>query len=117
MKDGQLCSFKDLLTTIMERSERDWVFLPSNLNWSLESISTSLELDEVPPEMEGEPDAGVPQFAKDHNLIEVVPVVVLQDVASNALQQRPNATIEDIFCAFKFYYENDAFIDFDKMRA
>jgi hypothetical protein len=65
----------------------------------------------VPPELEDEPDAEVPQFAKDNKLMQVVPVATLQDIVSNARAQKPSATLEELFEAFKFYFERDAVIE------
>lgn len=112
MNIDKIDNFHDVLETITSRSTNEWVYLPDNKDWSLESKSTTLESEEVPPELEDEPDAGVPQFAKDHNLMQVMPVATLQDIVYNARQQRPNASLEDLFLAFKFYYDRDAFIEF-----
>jgi hypothetical protein len=107
-----ISSFHDVLETIMDRSTSAWVYLPASRDWSLHSQSITLESEEVPPELEDEPDAGVPRVAKDHALVRVLPVATLQDVVFNARQQRPLASLEDLFAAFKFYYERDAFIEF-----
>lgn len=108
---GTIKSFHDVLETISKRSPREWVYLPSAGPWNLQSASATLESDEVPPELEDEPDAGVPQFAMDHGLKQVVPVTTLQDIVSNALEQDPDATMDDLFAAFDYYYRKDAFIE------
>jgi hypothetical protein len=109
---GKIESFQDVLETISKRSTREWVYLSSTGPWNLRSESTTLESDEVPPELEDEPDAGTPQFAVDHGLKQVVPVATLQDIVSNALEQNPDATMDDLFNAFEHYYRKDAFINF-----
>jgi hypothetical protein len=111
MNTDQIDRFEDVLATIATRSVRAWVYLPSHRNWSLDSESATLESDEVPPELEDEPYAGVPEVAKQHSLMQVVPVATLQDIVSNALQQKPDATPQELFAAFNFYYNNDAFIE------
>lgn len=111
MNTNQIDSFQDVLATVMKRSVRAWVYLPSDRKWSLDSESATLESEEVPPELADEPDAGVPQLAKRHGLMQVVPVATLQDIVSNALQQKSNATPNEIFAAFDYYYKNDAFIE------
>jgi hypothetical protein len=111
MDTNQVESFRDVLKTIHTRSPSEWVYLPYGGTWSLDSLAITLESDEVPPELEDDPDAGIPQFAKQHNLMQVIPVGSLQDVVSNALQQKPNATPEELFIAFRFYYSNDAFME------
>jgi hypothetical protein len=103
-------TFQDVIESISKRSTCDWVYLPVVGEWSLGSESVTLESEEVPPELEDEPDAGVPQFAIDHGLKQVLPVTTLQDIVSNALKQKPDATVDNLFLAFEFYYRNDAFI-------
>ncbi len=110
MNTNQLESFLEVLNTINSRSPLAWVYLPSNGAWSLQSMSATLESEEVPPELEDEPNAGIPKFAKHNHLMQVVPVETLQDIVSNALQQKANATAEELFAAFNFFYKNDAFI-------
>lgn len=111
MVADRIDSFREVLATTMERSVREWVYLPRNMEWSLDSKSATLESEEVPPELEDEPDAGLPQFAKRHDLVQAVPVGTLQDIVSNALQQNPDASLDELFDAFVFYYNNDAFIE------
>ncbi|WP_441467226.1 DUF7716 domain-containing protein [Bradyrhizobium xenonodulans] len=111
MDIDQIVSFQVVVATIMNRSPRAWVYLPSGRKWSLASESATLESDEVPPELEDEPDAWIPQFAKRHDLVQVMPVTTLQEIVSNARQQKPNATLDELFAAFIFYYKNDAFIE------
>ncbi|WP_461617494.1 DUF7716 domain-containing protein [Bradyrhizobium sp. 23AC] len=111
MDIDQIDSFRTVIATIMNRSARAWVYLPSGRTWSLDSESATLESDEVPPELEDEPDAGIPQFAKRHDLMQVMPVTTLQDIVSNARRQKPDATLDELFAAFVFCYENDAFME------
>jgi hypothetical protein len=111
MKHEEIMIFEDVLKTIGDKSLRAWVYLPKDRNWSLHSTSAVLESEEVPPEFEDEPDAGMPEFAKRTNLIRVLPVAVLQEVVSNARAQISDATFEELFRAFEYYYENDAFIE------
>lgn len=37
---------------------------------------------------------------------------MIQDVIEYTNQQLPKATVEDHFEAFKYYFENDAFLEF-----
>jgi len=112
MNDDKINDFQSILETIMDRSTSAWVYLPSGESWSLESKSAVLESEEVPAEFDDEPDAGIPQFAKDQGFMQVMPVATLQDIVANAREQRRFATADDLFAAFKFYYEHDAFIVF-----
>ncbi len=44
--------------------------------------------------------------------MQVMPVATLQDIVSNAREQKRSASLMDLFAAFEFYYERDAFIEF-----
>jgi hypothetical protein len=110
MNDEKLVHFSDVLASINEESPRAWVYLPKDKNWTLQSSSAVLESDEVPPELEDQPDAGVPEFAKRNGLVQVVPVTTLQDIVANAKSQSPNVSLDDLFKAFEYYYKHDAFV-------
>jgi len=104
-------TLQEALLDIAGQPETAWVYLPADKNWDLNSMCAILESEEVPPELEDELDAGVPAFAKANDLIQALPVTVVQDVTQNALAQRPGASPTDLLEAFLFYYEHDAFID------
>ncbi len=106
-------AFKDVLASIADQSDRAWVYLPWDGNWGLDSRCTVLESEEVAPDDEDDPEAGIPEMARRNGLRQTIPVVTLQDVVSNALAQKPEATLEELFRAFIFYYARDAFIDFE----
>lgn len=103
---------KEVLHGIADHSIRAWVYLPADKNWNLDSACEVLESEEVPPELEDEPDAGVPEVAKGNGLIQVLPVSTMQDIVSNAKTQKPDATVSELFKAFIFYFEHDAFYRF-----
>ncbi|HSX55900.1 MAG TPA: hypothetical protein VLG14_11420 [Sphingomonas sp.] len=109
----QIRPFREVLQAITNSSPLAWVYLPSEEKWSLDSASAILESEEVSPDQEDDDDAGVPDFAKANGFIRALPVTSLQDVVQNALAQKPDAGPSDIFAAFEFYYERDAFIRFD----
>lgn len=105
-------NFKEILLKITDHSVRAWVYLPADKNWDIDSPCAVLESEEVPPELEDEPDAGVPEIAKLNDLMQVLPVSTVQDIVANAKVQKPDATINDLFMAFKFYFQHDAFYKF-----
>jgi hypothetical protein len=57
-------------------------------------------------------DADENPFAHEHGLRYAITVSTVQDVVSNARQQRPECNLADLVNAFVYYYHNDAFIDF-----
>jgi hypothetical protein len=111
MSDEETVRFGDALLAIAENSPRAWVYLPADQDWSLDSKCAILESDEVPPELEDEPGAGLPEFAKRNGLMQTLPVAVVQDIVMNARAQKPDAAVDVLFRAFQYYHENDAFIE------
>lgn len=109
MSCEKLITFTELLSSIDQHSE-GWVYLPANEPWSLESPSTVLKSDEVPPELEDDPQAGVPAFARQNNLMQALPVSTVRDIVSNVKSQRRDAPLPLLFKAFLFCYDHDAFI-------
>ena len=110
MSEEVVHRFEDVLLGIQSQPSTAWVYLPIEKNWTLKSSSAVLGSDETTEAQQDDPEAGVPQFAKLNKLIRVLPVTVVQDIVENARAQRPNATIQDLFQAFKYYYDHDAFI-------
>ena len=102
--------FKDVLSNIGKWPSKGWLYLPDERNWDLNSKCAILESNEVPPELEDNPDAGLPDFAKKNLLIETVPITVAKDIVWNARAQKSDITLEDLFRAFQYYYKHDAFI-------
>jgi hypothetical protein len=106
-----ITTLKEVLLSIEQKPSTAWVYLPQDKEWNLESRSAVLQSEEVPPELEDEPDAGIPEIAKANGLMQALPVTVVQDIVRNIRAQKPDATIVDLFRAFEFYYQHDAFIN------
>ncbi|MNN82388.1 hypothetical protein D3C81_1993180 [compost metagenome] len=56
----------------------------------------------------------VPELAKDNDLIDALSIQTIQDIVNNAYEQKSNCTIEELLKAYLYYFDNDAFIDFEK---
>ena len=106
--------FQEVLSDIANLPTTAWVYLPTDRNWNLTSTCAVLESEEVPPELEDDPSAGVPGFAKQNGLMQALPVTVVQDIVVNARSQKPGATLEDFWRAFLYYHKHDAFINLTK---
>jgi len=105
---------RDALQRVSDFSSKAWVYLPREGSWNLDSECAILENEEVPPELEDDPSAGVPDFAKRHNLRQVLPVTVVQDIVANVHAQKSDAKLEDLVGAFLYYFQHDAFMDLTK---
>ena len=104
MKNLQKLS--DVLNNINEYSWQDSLFLPENKNWNLESNCAVLNMDNLSVDEE------IPQLAIDNKLIYALSIADLQDIVENAKEQLPHCSNEEIFKAFLYYFNNDAFIEF-----
>jgi hypothetical protein len=89
-----------------------WLFLPKEETWSLDSRALVAAMEEVPPEDEDLEEAGYPEAAKINNLMAALHIRGVEEVVFNARAQKPDATPEELFEAFLYYYDFDAFIDF-----
>ena len=106
----KLETLREILLSIEGRSLDEWLFLPRGDGWSLESPAATLELLEVPPHLEDDPNAETPEFATAHDLILALDVATVQDVKANLGMQFAIPTIDQLFGAFLHYYNNDAFV-------
>ena len=64
-----------------------------------------------PDDVESEDDE-IPQIAKEMGLPLSIGIQDIQQVMDNARQQVEDCSIEQLFEAFLYYYDNDAFIEF-----
>lgn len=84
-----------------------WLYLPET-TWSLDTQGAFGEDDK-----DADPDADPrPEIARTNDWQEVLDVASIEDIVSNAAAQIDNPTIEQLFDAFLYYFENDAFITF-----
>lgn len=108
--DDMLRPLGEILVRVSDESELAWLYLPAAQQWSLTSLGAVLESEEVPPEENDLPDAGVPALARQYKLKEVLPVTTVQDIVANARSQDPTISNEGLLRALMYYYEHDAFM-------
>ena len=105
----RLETLREILLSIERRSLREWLYLPRGEAWDLDSLGATLESPEVPPHLEDDPEAGIPDFAKAHDLVMALDVGTVQDVKANLGSQVSRFTTDQLLAAFLFYHGNDAF--------
>ena len=100
-------SIREVLENL-DKMPDSWFYLP-NSNWTLDTKGAfSLDSRDFPPDST---DYLPPQVANE-GWIETLDTPMIQDVINYTDQQLPSATVEDYFEAFKYYFENDAFLEF-----
>lgn len=67
-----------------------------------------MDSSDFPPDSED----FLPKQAKENGWIETLDGVAIEDLVENAKEQLGNASLNDLFRAFVFYYKNDAFLQF-----
>ncbi|MEO3943820.1 hypothetical protein [Gorillibacterium sp. CAU 1737] len=98
-------TLRTILTQIETFEWSDALFLPENETWSLETQGAVLDPDDV----EDDEDE-VPKFAKDHDLMYALDIQTIQGIVENAYEQKSECTDQELFEAFTYYYDHDAFI-------
>jgi hypothetical protein len=84
-----------------------WLYLPAR-PWSLDTKGTFVVFDK-----NADPDADeIPDLVKKNNWQEVLDAATIEDIVDNAKQQLGSPSIDDLFKAFQFYVDRDAFIRF-----
>jgi len=92
----------------LNRIPDSWFYLP-NTNWTLDTRGAfSLDSRDFAPDST---DYLPPQVASE-GWIETLDTPMIQDVIDYTNQQLPSATTQDYFEAFRYYFENDAFLEF-----
>lgn len=103
-------TLSETLLSIETFSIKCWLYLPSEVSWTLDSPSLVLESEEVRPEQESDPDAGVPEIARQLNMMQALSIAEVQDAVANAKSQKPDVSVSELFDAFLYYYDNDAYM-------
>ncbi len=104
--------YKAVIVNIRETLDKGnvfsgWLYLPKQ-PWSLDTQGIFLKEDK-----DADPSDPFPPVILDAcQLSETLDAAGIEDVISNAQLQINNPTTEDLFKAFLFYMENDAFIEF-----
>lgn len=107
MENMQITTIKDALINAPNLLWSDSLFLPDTLTWELETKVVICDPDDVESE-----DDEIPQIAKEMGLPLSIGIQDIQQVMDNARQQVEDCSIEQLFEAFLYYYDNDAFIEF-----
>jgi hypothetical protein len=111
MSEPHPTPLREILRRIDRENEKAWLYLSAEEKWKLSSPALVLESEEVPPEMEDDPEAGVPEIARRLKMMQALPVTVVQDIVRNATSQKADASDDDLVRAFLHYYDHDAFIN------
>ncbi len=105
-----LICIKDILLS-PEKNPGTWLYLPSDYSqWSLTTEGIfSLDSSEFPPDS----DEYLPEQVKSSGWVETLDGASIEDVVENARDQLVDPSLEQLLRAFVFYYENDAFLEFN----
>lgn len=104
----KVIKFRDVLLNNKEFKWSDAVFLIRGEEWTLDSKCAVLDPDDVEDDADDEP-----RFAIENNLQYALSIQDIQSIVDNANQQRLYCTEIDLLTAFLYYYDNDAFIEFE----
>ena len=84
-------------------SWRHSLFMPADRPWTLETPVLVEDGDDV------EEDEELPRSVVERNFRYALTMQTVQDIVANARLQKPNANLAELFEAFVYYFENDAF--------
>ena len=103
-----LISIGDVLSSPENNTE--WFCLPSDKDsWTLDTKGVfTLDAKDFAPDS----DDFLPKQVKEDGWVEVLDGGTIEEVVANAKTQLDTPSLNDLFKAFIFYYENDAFITF-----
>ncbi|ELY2738782.1 hypothetical protein ACI00D_004572 [Cronobacter dublinensis] len=104
-----LITIRELLKNPQANPE-GWFFLPPDSeNWSLdtEGVFSTDGSDNEPGS-----DNHLPVQAKQDDWLETLDNATIEDIVDSAQEQLGTPSEEQLFQAFKYYFDNDAFIEF-----
>jgi hypothetical protein len=103
---SDLVSIRDILSR--KENYDGWLYLPPK-PWSLDTMGAFIQSDK-----NADPGslAHIPDFVKSDGWKEALDSEGIEDIIDNAGYQLDEPSINDLFAAFLYYVENDAFIQF-----
>jgi hypothetical protein len=105
----KLIRLRDVLINVEEFEWRDALFVKRDEEWTLDSKCAVLDPDDVEDDADEEP-----RFAIDNNLKYALNMQEVRGILKNAYEQKSNCNEDDLFKAFLYYYDNDAFMLFSE---
>jgi hypothetical protein len=101
---SEMMTLREILSNVKSLPWNQSLYLPSDRNWTLESIVLVWDQDDI------DQDEPIPLCAAKLNLVYGIGISSLQDIESNLAQQKSSYSIENLFNAFLYFMENDAFV-------
>lgn len=103
-----LISIGDVLSS-PENNTEFFCLPPNKNNWTLSTKGVfTLDARDFPPDS----DEYLPEQVKNDGWIEVLDGGTIEEIVANAKQQLGVPSLDELFKAFIFYCENDAFLEF-----
>lgn len=104
-----LISLRDVLLYPNKNPETWFCLPPYSSEWTINTKGIfSLDSFDFPPDS----DDFLPVQVKNHGWIETLDGASIEDIVINANNQLENPSIDQLFQAFIYYFENDAFLVF-----
>lgn len=93
-----------------ENLPNTWFFLPPDKDrWALNTVGIfSMDSSEFEPDSE----EYLPKEYLNNGWIEVLDLNTIKDIVENATSQKLDLSINELFDAFVYYYDNDSFLNF-----
>ena len=85
----------------------DALYLPANQEWTLDTSAIVWD----PNDIEND-DLDEPAIAIENNMKYVLSIADIQDIINNLRQQKNSTSMVELFDAFLYYCDNDAYIVF-----
>lgn len=103
-----LISIGDVLSS-PENNTEFFCLPPNKNNWTLSTKGVfTLDARDFPPDS----DEYLPEQVKNDGWVEVLDGGTIEEIVANVKQQLGVPSLDELFKAFIFYYENDAFLEF-----
>ena len=104
----KLKTLSDILSTIDDIDCMDSLYIDKHDKYiNLSTKCAILDADETE-----DPEGETHNFAKENQLKYCLQISHIQDIKDNALEQKEQISIDELYRAFVFYFRNDAFIEF-----
>ncbi len=106
--EAELVTIREVLSNAENLKWSDALFLSDAEEWTLDSRGIIWDPDDVESD-----EAEVPEIAERNGLYCSMNISTIQEIVENAKQQAGNCSVEILFEAFLYYWDQDAFLSLE----
>lgn len=101
-------TLSEVLANVEQIDPTSELYMPEEEVWTLETFCSVIRYEEYADADED------PQYARENNLAYVFGMATVRSIVSNARLQKAEVSLKELYDAFIYYYDYDAFLNLER---